>query len=276
MADILIVDSVTAFWEDIIRSYKKKRGRDFVRFDDWGKLKEEWRRFTDWFINSPIHCIICGRAGWIYNEYRDEDGKDHLEKTGTKMKAENEFGYEPSFLLEMDRIKEVDPTSKIGHRIIHRAHVLKDRNDVLDGKSFDDPTFETFLPSINLLNLGGEHKALDTETTSEEMFESDGSTEWRKKEEQRQIAFEEFSGLMSENFPGTTGGEKLAKQRLCQILFGTTSGTAIQKKTKEEYERAKAQATLILVDSDNIQKLMEKGRFDVSDLNIPEPVEEKA
>jgi len=33
--------------------------------------------------------------------------------------------------------------------------VLKDRSTLLDGKTFRNPTFETFLPHIQLLNLGG-------------------------------------------------------------------------------------------------------------------------
>lgn len=260
VADILIVDSITAFWNDLMESYKKKKNRKFISFPDWGILKAEWKKFTDWYINSPIHCIICGRAGWEYNEYTDNDGKDHLEKTGTKMKAETEFGYEPSFLIEMERVKVGDATSKIGQRVIHRAHILKDRNDVLDGKSFDDPSFDAFLPTIKLLSLGGEHLALDTETSSEEMFEKDtGRTEWQKEEGLKQIAYEELQGFVEQNFPASVGSDRIGKLNLYQFLFGTTSRTAIEGKKKDELKEALAMAKLILSKSENVELLTTKG-----------------
>lgn len=263
-SNILIIDSISAFWNDIMSSYKRKKkaksGRmiEFITFGDWGVIKDLWRKFTDWYINSQMHCIVCGRAGWEYNEYETDQGEQKLEKLGTKMKAEGEFGFEPSFLVEMERIKVADKNSKIGERVIHRAHVLKDRNDVLDGKSFDNPGFDTFWPTIELLNLGGKHRALDTDTSSDEMFDHDGKPEFQKREEQRQVAYEEITNFISKNFPGGTGQDKIAKLNLCQLLFGTTSGTAIQKKTQEEYVNAYAKAQLILADSENIKLLMSK------------------
>lgn len=273
-ADILIIDSISAFWIDLMESYKKKKNRNFISFPDWGILKKEWRKFTDWYINSPIHCVICGRAGWIYNEWKDEDGQAKLEKTGTKMKAETEFGYEPSFLVEMERVQESGDGSKIGQKVIHRAHILKDRSDVLDGKSFDNPTFKDFLPAIQFLNLGGKHFALDTETTSEDMFDSEGKPDWQIKEGQRQIAMEEIFGFLSANFPSSSGDDKLAKTNLSLYLFGTYSKTELERKSKEEYQGALEKAKGVLSIPENLQVLMTK-KADLSKLQMPEVKEEQ-
>jgi len=128
VSDILIIDSVSAVWYDFMESFKKKKNRKFIQFQDWGILKPTWRdEFTDKrYLNSQLHIIICGRAGYEYDYVEDEEGRKELRKTGTKMRAETEFGYEPSLLLEMERIKE-------NGSLTHRCYIIKDRADVLTG-----------------------------------------------------------------------------------------------------------------------------------------------
>ena len=94
ISDIMIIDSISAVWFDFMESFKKKKGRRFIQFQDWGILKPTWRlEFTDArYLNSKLHIIICGRAGYEYDYSADEDGRKELHKTGTKMKAETEFG----------------------------------------------------------------------------------------------------------------------------------------------------------------------------------------
>lgn len=268
--DILIIDSISAFWIDLMESYKKKKNRNFISFPDWGILKKEWRKFTDWYINSPVHCIICGRAGWVYNEWKDEDGQAKLEKTGTKMKAETEFGYEPSLLIEMERVQEGGDGSKIGQRIIHRAHILKDRTDVLDGKSIDNPTFKDFLPAIQPLNLGGEHFALDTKTTSEEMFDKEGRPDWQIKEQQKLIILEEMKALVDQNFPSTSKEEKVARISLMTFAFKTASRTKIESRPLEELREGFEKVKAVLSVADNIQILL-SDKPDFTKLQVPEP-----
>ena len=64
-------------------------------------LKAMWREFTDRYVNSKLHVIMRGRAGYIWDDVEDEEGVKELKKVGTKMKAEVETGYEPSLLIEM-------------------------------------------------------------------------------------------------------------------------------------------------------------------------------
>ena len=91
----------------------KKRTR--LQFDDWGYLKGEWRKFTDLFINSNLHIILCGRAGYEYDYFEDEAGKKQLEKTDIKMKAEGEMGYEPSLLVLMERHTDLETMKAYRH-----------------------------------------------------------------------------------------------------------------------------------------------------------------
>jgi hypothetical protein len=61
---------------------------------------------------SIQRCIssLCGRAGYEYDHEENEDGGKDLIKIGTKMKAEGEFGFEPSLVIEMERL--TPPTRK--------------------------------------------------------------------------------------------------------------------------------------------------------------------
>jgi len=76
---------------------------DLIR--DWNPIKAESRQFTDLYLCSKLHIVLCGRAAFIYDEWINEKGDKEIIKTGTKMRVESDFGYEPSFLFEMERIQ---------------------------------------------------------------------------------------------------------------------------------------------------------------------------
>lgn len=237
--DILIVDSVSHFWTELMEAYKRSHrippdGR--IPFHHWMPIKMEWGKFSEEFVNSRLHIIVCGRAGWEYDYEEDEEGKKDLIKTGTKMRAEGEFGYEPSLLIEMERVRETatlegKPVGKIGAKVIHLAHVIKDRNmdaaASLDGKCFENPTFEEFLPHVRGLALGGEQLGVDTTRRSDDYLAS--PTESRAEMHRlRQVALEEIEETMKTIWPGGTGGDKVVKNKVADILFGTKSWTQIQ------------------------------------------------
>jgi hypothetical protein len=104
--------------------------------------------------------------------------------------------------------------------------VLKDRTDLIDGKTFDDPSFECFEPVVSALNIGGRHFVLDTSRTSDEALASpDFSVEERRR--RQKVLAEEIEGILTSDFPGTTRDEKKAKADILQAAFGTRSWTAI-------------------------------------------------
>jgi hypothetical protein len=168
---------------------------------------------------------MAGRAGDVYDFIEDDDGKMQLHKTGTKMQAEKNLGYEPGLAIEMERVNKGD--FKKGERnFVNRAHILKDRFDILDGQMFDNPTFETFLPHIQRLNLGV-HRAIDS-TNSTALFAKDSKDNWAEQRKKAEILCEEIQGVMVAAYPGRTTEEVQAKNGLLQEGFGTYSWTAVQ------------------------------------------------
>ena len=70
------------------------------------------------------------------------------------MKAEVEFEFEPSLVVEMS-------TDQENGTLVNYAHVKKDRSDKINGKDFKMPKFKDFEPHFSCLNLGGEHVGVE-------------------------------------------------------------------------------------------------------------------
>jgi len=222
--NVLVVDSITHVWRDIVDSYKKKVGREKLKFHDWGPIKSRWGIYTDLFVNANIHIIVCGRAGYEY-DYQPED--QELIKTGTKMKVENEFGFEPSLVIEMERIRAAKPNSQSSNWV-HVAHVLKDRTDTINGRSFETPTFESFMPHFEHLNIGGKHFGVDDKEDSSSLFPEDKSGVYLDEKKRRDIAIEKIRFALNKEYPGSTGKDANMKAHISQIVFGTPSKAEIE------------------------------------------------
>lgn len=223
--DILIIDSISHFHDELMAAYLKKNQLTRLRLKDWQPIKATWREFTERFVQSKLHIILCGRSGDVWEEKEDpEDGAMELKKVGTKMRAEREISYEPSLLVEMEAV-QLSP--RIGSEIVRRAHVRKDRFDVIDGKVFDNPTLDSFMPHISLLNLGGEHKAIEPGRDSTAMFDRNDIGE--RKSIQKDILLEKVQNEIKKLHPGQTKEDTLAKIAILEELFGTNSWTQIEK-----------------------------------------------
>ncbi len=216
-ASVLIIDSITAFWLEFTETYQRVKNRKRgLEFQDWAYLKKEWRaKFTEPFVNSPLHVILCGRAGFEYEHYTDESGKKQIEKSGVKMKAEGELGFEPSLLVFMEREQDLDK-----NKVMHVAHVYKDRRTdakSLDGKSFKNPKFKDFLPHIEFLNLGGQQLGIDTTRSSAAIIETQEGRDQNSL--QRKIVIDEIESLLVSHYPSTGAADKKAKVDLIRKHF---------------------------------------------------------
>lgn len=231
---VLVVDSITHVWREVTESYqkeKKKRGqRDRLEFQDWGRIKSEWQQWPDWFLNSAMHVIVCGRAGWDYETQENDDGKKEMIKSGVKMKAEGEFGFEPGLVVEMQRDFATDRKGRLSEdrNVINRALVLKDRKRVLDGRACEDPSFEFFRPHVERL-LGGEHVAVDTTGRTAFELDSGGRDRWQRERESREILTGEIKGALLCVWPGDTRDEKREKVSALSEFWGVKSWEAIEK-----------------------------------------------
>jgi hypothetical protein len=231
-----IEDSITGDWDELTESFKKKKGISKIELYHWGMLKPQWNE--EWVVpmlNSPLHVITCGRAGDVWQEVDQEDGSTKSTKVGTKMRAEGQFGYEPSLLIEMLCQQNLGGRRrKNAGRMIHSATILKDRARFLNGKSFDWPDintykagdwkkyFEVFQPHFNFLNIGGKHVAVNP-ADSQQLFDGNGNADYYKRKQEIQIALEEIEGTLVAIWPGADAKSKKFKAMAIYTLFGTRS-----------------------------------------------------
>lgn len=223
-ADILIIDSITHVWETYLESYKnsKKYNKTFLEFQDWGVIKPRWKNeFSTPFVQAKCHIIFTGRAGYEYDFSETTDGasgrtKKEIQKSGIKMKAEGETAFEPDILVLMEKDSDL-----LGHekKIWREATILKDRTNTIDGKSFRNPTYETFEPAIKLL-LDGTCKSYTSQGLADVFNHESDSVENRKE---KGLLIEEIKGYFELCNLGTTKEEKGYKAAILKAFFGVTA-----------------------------------------------------
>jgi hypothetical protein len=240
-ASILIVDSITHVWREVMQAYleqinkvrdaKGQPRRVRLEFQDWNTIKEKWSEWPDYYLNSKLHIIVCGRAGntWEFQESENPDGTTHKElvKTGTKMKVEAEFGFEPSLLVEMERL-QVPDEKRPGHFLItHRATVIGDRFNAMDGASTENPVGAWFSPHLDLLTPGAVN-TVDMAAKTDLGVNEQGDAEFVAERHRRAVLCEEIEGEIVKAYPGQSKEEKKAKVLLIEKAFETTSWIKVQ------------------------------------------------
>lgn len=246
-AGILIVDSITHVWREVCDSYleqvnkardsQNKSRRTRLEFQDWAIIKAKWANWADYFLNSRLHIIICGRAGfeWDFEESENADGstRKDLVKTGVKMKVESEFGFEPSLLVEMERVQVPDEKRNGRFKLVHRATVIGDRFDSMDGLSTDNPSGEWFAPHLALLTPGASN-IVNTTSRTDLGVNEEGDAEFVRERRRRAILCEEIEGELVKAYPGQSKEEKKAKVMLVEAGFKTKSWLAVQAMPAEK------------------------------------------
>jgi len=238
---VAIIDSITHPWRELCDSYlaqlnEKRRARNFaplqkLEFQNWAAIKGMWEEWPNFFLNSPLHIIVCGRAGAIWEmEKNEETGRKELIKAGVKMRVETEFGFESSLLVEMER--EQIPDGQGGFKVTHQATILGDRFGVLDGATCQNPTFDFFLPHVKRLQPGS-HAPVNVASKTETGADVEGSGEWERERKARTILCEEIQGAIITKHPGQSAEEKKQKADLMQLIFNTRSWTRIEGMNSE-------------------------------------------
>jgi len=255
---VLIVDSVTHVWREVCDTYlarlnaSRKANRmqplDRLEFQHWSALKspEMWGGWTDILLNSPLHIIVCGRAGYDYDFETDEKGRKQLVKTGVKMKAEGEFGYEPSLVVEMTATQTMN--GETVERIDHEALILKDRFDTINGQTFINPTFASFLPHVEKLRPDGS-VGVDTSRKTEIVVDEAGNNEWHREKRQREIVMEEALAVLDvAGLGGTSNEARTMRPVVMTECFGTASKTALEGMRSEVLREGLAKLRVRLAD----------------------------
>jgi AAA domain len=237
-ASVLIIDSISHPWYELCSAYlrSKKSGGKFISISDWQPIKEAWRMgYSDPYLNSNLHIIMCGRASNIFEDVEDVDATEKAGKevyksiqVGTKMRTESETGYEPHILCEMEKVYIAE-----GGKYVRRCAVIKERFGVLDSKDFDNPTFKDFLPHIERLFLGGVQGNMGL-ATSGELFSDDKSRSWFAEKRAREVILEEVEGLLVAAYPGQSAEEKRIKAESIRKAFGGYSWAALADRSSTE------------------------------------------
>lgn len=233
ISDILLIDSITHVWENFLQAYQQKVKRTQLQFQDWGVIKPAWKsEFSDPFVNDPYHVIMCGRAGYEYdNEVNPDTGRREIYKSGVKMKVEGETAYEPDMLVLMERFEEILGENK---KVWRQATVLKDRSTILDGHTFQNPAYANFAPAIDTMleNPISRKATVLPEGDAGLLFRTEEEKgEWKRE---RDKWIEEIEGLLTRIAPGATGKDKQLKLDLLDNVFSTTSMIAIAELKPEQ------------------------------------------
>ena len=255
------VDSVSHFWQDLFAEGMKSRGPRLQRI---GRIKEEWAPFAQDFQDSAIHFLVTGRMGFVWDEIEmpDEKGEmvKELSKSGTKIKAEGDFGHEPDLEIETAQIDDPDLVrfDKVGGRarrnfksqMIHVATVKKCRVWSLNGKAFtwkDQTSYkadyfnkvaEPFQSYFDSLNIGGTQATVRTDHSTAILFESGDERSAHEHQVKRDVAFEKWDATMiSLGASGTGKAETRMRMLLGEKITGTRSKTEFGQQSLQQILR---------------------------------------
>lgn len=274
---VLIADSLTHVWRELCAAYlanvnahRRQRNlppRTKLEFQDWGRIKERWAAWTDFYLNSQLHVIVCGRAGYEFDfERNEETGQRDLVKTGVKMKTETEFGFEPSLLVQMEQLQELPEHRRKGKTVVKiQPTVIGDRFSVIAGQqalwtppNTDKPkeleaackaVFTFFEPHLRRLKPGAS-STIDTAVKSDLGVDENGDGDWQRERRERAILAEEIQGEIAHAYPGQTAAEKKAKADLLFLTFGTRSWTKVSESTSSpELRRGLAEIRRLLAET---------------------------
>ena len=252
-ACVLVADSLTHYWQELLRSVKGERKRLDIKLI--GEAKERWSEFTENYDRALVHYLVAGRLGydWENVDIEDEEGniKNELLK-GQSKKAEGDFSYEPDLVLELSsaddpnaadykKLKKGSRIKKLASSQIHIANVKKCRVRALNGQMFSWPdrgaykpgdykkVDECFLPYFDFLNIGGEHVAFDASRSSQRLVDEAGRRDFFQQQRRREIACQEIKGSLGCVWSAATGKDAALKTEVINALFGTHSWTAVEK-----------------------------------------------
>lgn len=254
VADILMIDSLTHAYNELLTAYKKtkKGGGFYIDMRDWGKIKDEWRaQFAHPYVQSQIHIMWCARSKNIFEDVLDVEAtaraggqeKYTTISVGTGAKAETESAYEPSLLMEMEKVfSEPRKGRKARGAYNIRMIINKDRANEIMGESFQYEAmttadaikacrpFKDVLPHFAFIQREGKSAIPFSDSTSEGLFEGahEDADSYFKYKRDKDICLEEIGEEIKRHFGGQTTEMKMARSDLMHEFFNTRSWTKIE------------------------------------------------
>lgn len=240
---VLIGDSVTHVWKQLCDGYLRQlqeTGRakgwrkipQALQFKDWNPIKQHWAEFTDRFMNAPVHQIMNGRAGWLWDMESDGQNGKELVKKDVKMRAEGEFEFESGLSLLYERHRAtLDAAAE------HTVTVRKDRTDRIMGQVFRFTPKKTppraiaqfVAPHLDAL-CPAAFSPVDTASVHDFQIDRMGNESRQREEQDRAIALEKLEAALLRKYPGQTAAAKGARAEALKNATGTSSWTEVEKR----------------------------------------------
>jgi hypothetical protein len=262
-----VQDQNSHTWDDLTETYKRERRiTGDIQYQHWADIKQIWNeQWVKRYLASPINCIVLARAADDYAS-QEKEGTDRMEmvKTGTKAKTEKYFAYEPSLIVEMQRVLAVNgsalPLARMKRGVkptglIHRAIVWGDRTRRINGQVFDFPgttgykkgeyrdVWKQFRPHLEFhklgkLNVGGApHQSLDPGHSSGLATAENGS-EYMQKQRRKVMVLGELKETYAANWPGSSEAVKSIKRQATEVLLGVRSWESVEQAPLDKLELA--------------------------------------
>ena len=141
--EVVIIDSVTHEWENLIDYHSSLQGNSFT---NWGKITPRHNAFVQKILQSPCHVISTTRTkqDYVLNE---RNGKMVPEKVGLKSVQRDGLEYEFTLVFDLD--------------MKNNASASKDRTGLFFGKHEQKLSVETGKLIREWCNTGSEITAVD-------------------------------------------------------------------------------------------------------------------
>ena len=120
--DCLIIDSISAEWQDLLAEKELLDSRGGNSFTNWGSITKKHEDFKKAFVQAPIHIIACMRSKQEYVLQANDKGKQAPVKVGMGAVQREGFEYECSVVFDID--------------MSHHAKTSKDRTSIFGDEIF--------------------------------------------------------------------------------------------------------------------------------------------
>lgn len=241
---VAIVDSISQLWDELCESYlrelqetARKKGWHVpteLKFSHWGQIKPRWRKWVRAYLNSPLHLIVCGRLGGMFEVRSNDRNQKEVVQVGEKMKA-TDFGYECRILVKMARDEQWDPAAN-RHEIVQKALVLKERWDCLTGKEAVRPKPAFFDPHLAMLDPST-HTVLPEASSAHDMDDG-GRGSWARESALREQLCEELKALVEAAHPGNSAEARKERGELVFKHLSVRTQKAAAARSSDELKAA--------------------------------------
>jgi hypothetical protein len=120
--DCLIIDSISAEWQELLAEKELLDARGGNSFTNWGSITKKHEDFKKAFVQAPIHIIACMRSKQEYVLQTNDKGKQAPVKVGMGAVQREGFEYECSVVFDID--------------MSHHAKASKDRSSLFGDDIF--------------------------------------------------------------------------------------------------------------------------------------------